>query len=98
MFDVSTRALVVCGASALASVIVVALVWRRHDPLTLRLGTTLVAFVPILGPLFGLWVLSFPDRMHPNLQAKYKNTINSYSMPPRKANEGESDVRRRDAV
>ena len=57
-------------------------VWkRRADPVLFKVILTVVAFVPVLGPLFAMWTVSFPDRMHPALQAKYPKMVNSYSFP-----------------
>ncbi|UUZ67847.1 hypothetical protein LP416_26010 [Polaromonas sp. P2-4] len=68
-------------ASAVASCLVAILIWRRDELVIFRIAVTLVAFFPVVGPIFALWVTSFPDRMHPALQAKYKNTVNTYSVP-----------------
>lgn len=85
--------------SACASVGVLFLIWRRRDPLVLKVATTVVALVPVAGPLFALWVVSFPDRMHPALQAKYKNAVNSYTTPSEWNKSREIEERkRRDAV
>lgn len=59
-------ALFVLGLSALASLAVATSIWRRDDSPFLKLGTTLAAFLPVVGLLFALWILSFPDRMHPD--------------------------------
>lgn len=82
--DIPLPALMALGASAVGSCLVTFLVWRREDPILLKVMTTAVAFLPVIGPLFALWVCSFPDRMHPALQAKYKNTVNVYSVPERR--------------
>src|SRR5687767_3843386 len=73
--------LLALAASAVVSIGILFLIWRRNDPLLLKLGTSVVAFIPFIGPLLALWVVSFPDRMHPALQAKYKNVVNSYTTP-----------------
>jgi hypothetical protein len=79
--NVPMSALLAVGASTLAALVVCVLIWRRSDPLLLKIGVTLITFVPVVGPLFALWVLSFPDRMHPALQAKYPRVVNTYSSP-----------------
>ena len=71
----------VLGISILASLWVAVLVWRRDDHVLFKCAATLITFIPVLGPLFGLWVTSFPDKMHPDMQAKYKNAVNVYSVP-----------------
>lgn len=97
--DIPHTALIALGVSAVGSCLVTVLVWRREDPLFLKVVVTAVAFLPVIGPLFALWVCSFPDRMHPALQAKYKNTVNFYSVPKRKPVDGdESKGRSRDAA
>lgn len=98
MVDIPTPALAVLGASAAASSVISVLIWRRRDPVVLKLGTTVVAFLPVVGPLFALWVVSFPDRMHPDLQAKYKNTVNAYSVPKEAIRANLEDKERGDAV
>lgn len=67
--------------SAVASAIVCFLAWRRPDPVWMKVAMTLVACIPFVGPLFALWVASFPDKMHPNLQAKIPKVVNVYSSP-----------------
>lgn len=79
--DIPFPALMTLCVSAVASCLVAVLVWRRDEPLIFRVAVTLVAFIPVVGPVFALWVTSFPDRMHPALQAKYKNMVNRYSNP-----------------
>lgn len=65
----------------MGSCLVAFLIWRREDPVLLKVAVTIVAFIPVVGPVFALWVCSFPDRMHPALRAKYKNRVNVYSVP-----------------
>jgi hypothetical protein len=81
MVNIPKPALITLGVSVTASVAISVLIWRRHDHVILKVGTTLVAFFPIVGPLFALWIISFPDRMHPSLQAKYPKRVNFYSVP-----------------
>jgi hypothetical protein len=69
------------AASAVASLWVAQLVWRRGDPLLFKCTVLVLGFLPVLGPLIALWICSFPDKMHPDMQAKYKRTVNSYSVP-----------------
>lgn len=95
--DIPTPVMLVLGLSGAVSLVVAALVWRRHDPLVLKLGTMLVAFIPVVGPLLALWVMSFPDRMHPALQAKNRYG-NFYSVPKAGAKAEGSESRGRDAV
>ena len=81
LFDISTPAVIVLGLSAVASAAVIATIWRKRDPPFLKCATTLVALTPVVGPLVAWWVVSFPEPMHPDLQAKGKRTVNEYSVP-----------------
>lgn len=98
LFDVSIPALLVLSISTIAAVWVDVFVWRREDPVLFKLAVTLLSLVPVLGPIAGLWITSFPDKMHPDLQAKYKNTLNAYKVPKdfiqRQAGEGAGDNKR----
>lgn len=94
MISVPFLLLVVLGVSAIAGVWVSVSAWRRQgDPFILKIATTVVAFAPIVGPLFALWVLSFPERMHPNLQATYPKRVNHYSSPHVSAADAQSNRR-----
>ena len=84
----SLKTLLGFGASFIASLLVIRLVWRRDDPVFFKIFVTLVALIPFIGPVAGLWVTTFPDKMHPGMQAKYKNTVNSYSFPTSSADVG----------
>jgi len=81
LLETPTPVLILLCASALAAVWVDVLVWRRNDHVLFKVAVTLVTLIPVLGPIVGLWVTSFPDKLHPDLQAKYKNTVNVYSVP-----------------
>ena len=81
MLDLSTPVWLLLGVSSFASVCVAALVWRRNDHVLFKVSVTVVSFIPVIGPIVGLWVTSFPDKLHPDLQAKYKNAVNVYSVP-----------------
>jgi hypothetical protein len=56
-------------ASTILAVWLVYQVWKSTDPLILKLLLTLLAFVPVFGPLVVLWTATFPDRIHPALRA-----------------------------
>ena len=81
MPELPVKTLLGFGVSLIASLLVIRLVWRRDDPVFFKIFVTLVALIPFIGPVAGLWVTTFPDKMHPGMQAKYKNTVNSYSFP-----------------
>jgi hypothetical protein len=90
--DIPFSALMALCASALASCGVTILIWRRDESVFFRVAVTVVAFLPVVGPIFALWISSFPGRMHPALQAKYPETVNRYSIPPAKpGHDGESE-------
>ena len=69
------------AASLAASVWVAGVVWRRNDPLLFKCAVVVLGFLPVVGPAIALWICSFPDKMHPDMQAKYKRVVNSYSVP-----------------
>ena len=73
--------LFVLSASTVASIWVATIVWRRGDPLLFRCAVVVLGFLPVVGPLIALWICSFPDKMHPDMQAKYRRVVNSYSVP-----------------
>jgi hypothetical protein len=96
--DVPFPALMALCVSAVASCGVTILIWRRDEPVIFRAAVTLVAFFPVVGPVFALWVTSFPDRMHPALQAKYPKVVNNYTIPQAgPAHDGESKKGNTDA-
>jgi hypothetical protein len=79
--DLSLLKMLVLGASVLASLWTAVVVWRRPDPVLFKSCVVALGFVPVVGPLFALWVCSFPDRMHPDMQAKYRRVVNTYAVP-----------------
>lgn len=81
LVEIPLPLLAVLGVSAVASLSMSFVVWRRDDSLLLKVTTTVIAFLPVLGPLFALWIVCFPDRMHPALRAKYPKMVNRYSVP-----------------
>ena len=88
MPELPVKTLLGFGASLIASLLVIRLVWKRNDPVFFKICITLLTLIPFIGPIAGLWVSSFPDKMHPDMQAKYKNTVNSYSFPTSSADVG----------
>ncbi len=81
MLDLPTPVLLLIGTSTLAALWVDVLVWRREDHVLFKLAVTLVSLIPVIGPIAGFWITSFPDKMHPDLQAKYKTAVNNYAVP-----------------
>jgi hypothetical protein len=53
-------------------------VWKSTDPLFLKIALTVVAAIPILGPLVVYWTSNFPNRLHPDAQAKHPKAVNAY--------------------
>ena len=79
--EIPMSALVAVSTSTIAAAGVSVFVWRRPDPVWFKIAVTAIALIPLIGPLFALWVTCFPDRMHPALQAKYPKMVNSYASP-----------------
>jgi hypothetical protein len=74
---VPLKTLVVLTSWALGAWLV-AKVWKNNDPAFLKILLTVLAVVPVVGPLVVYWVSNFPSRLHPDVQAKYKETVNVY--------------------
>jgi hypothetical protein len=53
-------------------------VWKTADPPFLKIILTLLAAVPVVGPVAVYWISNFPSRLHPDVQAKYPKTVNIY--------------------
>jgi hypothetical protein len=76
-------------------------VWKSADPVALKTVLTLLALVPIIGPLVVYWISNFPSRLHPDSQAKYRETVNVYgpwkteddNVPPERSSQ-ESNLNR----
>lgn len=51
--------MLVGACSWLVSAVLLIDVWRRKEPVTLRVMFVLILLVPILGPFFYLWIRSF---------------------------------------
>jgi hypothetical protein len=53
-------------------------VWKTADPPFFKIILTLLAAVPVIGPVAVYWISNFPSRLHPDVQAKYPKTVNVY--------------------
>ncbi len=62
-------------AVVLSEVIAVWLIWRlwrSGQHIFFKISLSLLAVIPILGPLLVLWLADFPPRVHPALRDKYR--------------------------
>jgi hypothetical protein len=69
--------LAVIALSWVAGAWLVARVWKTDDPKLLKLLLTVVAAVPVIGPLVVYWQANFPSRLHPQSRATFPKQINS---------------------
>ncbi len=65
--SVSPWLLALWAISSVAAVVLCVRLWRSRDELFFKITLSVLAFVPVLGPLFVLWVWKFPQSMHPEL-------------------------------
>lgn len=54
--------------SELVAFMLIRRLWRSDDNLVLKILLTVVALVPVLGPLLALWIVSFPDEAPASIQ------------------------------
>lgn len=52
---------IVFGLSWLMAACLLPLIWRSRDPLGMKVVLSIVAFIPVLGPLVVVWVSIFPS-------------------------------------
>lgn len=77
--QISFSRLAIFAVSGIVSLLISILVWRKSkDSVFLKVFITLIVFIPVLGPLLAMWVISFPNRMPRSMQAKYPRTVNRY--------------------
>jgi len=74
---VSIKALVVLASWSVGGWLALR-VWKSKDPVILKVVLTLIAALPILGPLVVYWISNFPSRLHPDVRAKYREAVNVY--------------------
>ena len=60
-------------SEAVALLLVVRL-WRSGDFLALKLALSVLALIPVAGPLLVLWLSNFPDPLPPALQDRSPKT------------------------
>jgi hypothetical protein len=65
--------------SELVAVLLAWRVLRSADPLPLKIGIALVAFIPFIGPLMAYWAANFPNRHHPAFLDRYKSSSDVFS-------------------
>lgn len=63
--DMDTIAIVVVTISELLALWITYGVWRSSIHLAEKIGITLLAFVPVLGPVFALFLSNDPGPAHP---------------------------------
>jgi hypothetical protein len=67
MEAITTR-LVVVALSEVIAVYLIWRLWRSAQHVSLKIGLSAIALIPIFGPLLVLWIGSFPDKMPHILQ------------------------------
>jgi hypothetical protein len=87
--DILTIRFAAFAVTTLLALYLTVRVWKTADPMWFKVLLTFIVFVPFVGPVFILWNLNFPNAMHPSMQAKYKNQLNSYSFPTTRTKEHE---------
>ncbi|WP_200232373.1 hypothetical protein [Rubrivivax gelatinosus] len=53
-------------------------VWSSKDPAFFKIVLTALLFLPVVGPIVVFWICNFPDRLHPDVQARYPKQVNHY--------------------
>jgi hypothetical protein len=54
--------------STLGAVLLSVRVWRSSDPTPFKVVLTLLALIPVLGPVTVYWISNFPSPLHPALR------------------------------
>lgn len=52
--------------------------WRSGDYLFFKLTLSILALVPILGPILALWIANFPAPQHPSLRDRRPKQTDVY--------------------
>ena len=68
---VSTSAIVVL-ISELVSLWVIWRIWKSSEPIILKVGLTIIAPIPVLGPVIALWIGNFPNPAPEVFRDKYR--------------------------
>ena len=70
-------AIVVIAISEIVALWVIFRAWRTPSHMAEKIGITLVALVPVIGPVFGLFLSNHPSPAHPALRdnARYRTDV-----------------------
>ena len=90
MLELSPRQ-VVFGLSWLLGLCLLPWVWRSRDPRGMKIALSLLAFVPVMGPLVVVWVSIFPpphapehrdeSRYHADVYDRWASRIRGHRAP-----------------
>lgn len=69
--DLAIATLVVV-ASELAALVIVFRLWRSDDVLLFKIVLSVLALIPVFGPILVLWIGNWPNRQHPALRDRFK--------------------------
>jgi hypothetical protein len=58
----------VVALSELVAIVLIVRIWRSHDILFLKLALTIIALIPVAGPVLALWIGAFPNRASETVQ------------------------------
>lgn len=53
-------------------------VWRSDDYSVFKVALSILALVPILGPILALWIANFPAPQHPSLRDRFPKKTDVY--------------------
>jgi hypothetical protein len=73
----TTAIIVLLAVSWLVSAYLAVRLWRARESAMLKCALTAVLFIPVLGPLFSLWVRNFPPSMPAELmdRSRYSTDV-----------------------
>ena|ERR1700704_1865216 len=61
-------------ASELIALWIIWRLWRSRDHLFFKISLSLIALIPVLGPLLVLWIGNFPSELPPVLQDRLRRS------------------------
>jgi hypothetical protein len=61
-------AMIVILASEIAAILLIWRVWRSSDLFFMKVALSIIAVIPVLGPLLTLWIANFPNKVSLELQ------------------------------
>ncbi len=79
--DIGMGGMVAITASIGISLLLLFYLCKRPDPTYYKIGLAMLALIPVLGPVFLLWLLVFPSRLPVQMQAEFPKKVNIYSYP-----------------